>query len=269
MRIVMLGTGTAVKRRYERRGDAGIYVSAAGEHLVLDAGPGTMTRLAQVGVTYLDLTRVFLTHYHPDHCLDLVSILFAMRLPDPARRKPVWVYGPRGLRLLYRRLNTAFSGWIEPRSYRLTLSELESSTLHLGRLTVRTLPMRHSAPAVGYRIESPTGVLAYSGDTDVCREIVELGRGADVLILECSVTDERKVRGHLTPTECGRIAAEAGCRRLVLTHFYPVFEGYNIAARVRRAYRGPLTLAADFRELRVLRRRARRLYRSPATQARR
>ena len=92
-------------------------------------------------------------------------------------------------------------------------------------------------------------VLAYSGDTDAGEGIVRLGAGADTLILECSVTDERKVAGHLTPTECGQIAAASGCRRLVLTHFYPVFHGYDIRRRVRRAFRGPLTLARDFTRL--------------------
>ena len=87
--------------------------------------------------------------------------------------------------------------------------------------------------------------MVYSGDTDACEGIVELGRDADLLILECSMTDERKVAGHLTPTDCGQIAALASCRHLVLTHFYPVFEGYDIRARVRRSFSGRLTLARD------------------------
>ena len=65
------------------------------------------------------------------------------------------------------------------------------------------------------------------------------------------MTDGRKVSGHLTPSECGRIAAAAGCDHLVLTHFYPVFKGYDIRRRVRRFYRGPLTLAKDFTTLAV------------------
>ena len=106
--------------------------------------------------------------------------------------------------------------------------------------------MNHSAPALGYRLEARGKSFAYSGDTDYCRAVVDLGRRADVLILECAVPDERKVVGHLTPTACGRIADEAGCRHLVLTHFYPVFAGYNIRTRVRAQFRGRLTLARDF-----------------------
>ena len=65
------------------------------------------------------------------------------------------------------------------------------------------------------------------------------------------MTDERKVAGHLTPTECGQIAGAANCRHLALTHFYPVFKGYDIRKRVRRAFRGPLTLARDLTSFRL------------------
>jgi ribonuclease BN (tRNA processing enzyme) len=246
MRVVILGAGTAIP--VPRYSPAGVYVRVAKEHILLDAGAGSLQRLARLGVRFLDLDRVFLTHFHPDHCLDLVSILFAMRIPDPARRKPLTIYGPPGLKQLYRRLNTAFQGWITPRTYQLTLKELGEATLRFNGYTVRTKRMNHyAAKAVGYRIDAGRKSLAYSGDTDVCRGVAELGRDTDLFILECSVTDARKVEGHLTPTECGRIAQQAGCRHLVLSHFYPVFQNYDIRRRVRRSFRGRLTLARDFR----------------------
>ena len=281
MKVVFLGTGTGVP--VPTRGYAGIYVRAGREHVLLDAGPGTLRQLSRLGVTFLTLDRLFLTHFHPDHCLDLVSILFAMRLPaatipshplyaaqagipQPAvgspsaadtssaartvpprsRTTPFTIYGPRGLTQLYRKLNTAFHGWIAPRTYRLILKEIGETTLKLPGYIVRTKRMNHAGgQALGYRFEARGKSVVYSGDTDLCPAIVELGRAADLLILECSVTDERKVSGHLTPTECGRIAAQAGCKQLALTHFYPVFKGYDIRRRVRRAFRGPLVLARD------------------------
>ena len=254
MRVTVLGAGTAIPAT--DRSPSGIYVQIGREHVILDAGAGTLQRLQRIGVTFLDLDRIFLTHFHPDHCLDLVSILFAMRIPHPARRKPLTIYGPPGLRRLYRQLNTTFHGWIQPRTYRLTLKEIGQTTLRFNGYTVRTKPMSHSARALGYRLEAHRGEgqreagrkgrsLAYSGDTEYCRGIVELGREADLLILECSMTDERKVDGHLTPTACGRIAHEASCRPLVLTHFYPLFAGYDTRRRVRRHFRGAVTLAKD------------------------
>ncbi len=249
MKVVILGAGTAIPA--PGYSPAGVYVRIGREQVVLDAGAGSLQRLARLGVTFLDVDRLFLTHFHPDHCLDLVSFLFAMRLPEPARRKPLTVYGPPGLRALVRRLSAAFPTWLEPRTYRLRLVELGQTTLRLGGYTVRTARMQHSAPALAYRLEAHGRAVAYSGDTEICEGIVRLGRGADLLILECSVTDERKVAGHLIPSECGAIARAAGCRHLVLTHFSPVVLGYDIARRVRRAYHGRLSLARDFKAFRL------------------
>ena len=243
MRVVILGAGTAIPAT--GYSPAGIYVNAGREHLLFDAGPGTMQRLHAIGVTLWQLDRLFLTHYHVDHCLDLVSLLFASHIPRPMPRRPLTIYGPRGLAKLYRQLNGAFHRWLEPRSRRLRIQELDEERLQLPGYTVQSLRMNHSAPALGYRLEASGGSMAYSGDTDGCERVVQLGRKADLLILECSMPDRRKVAGHLTPTECGRIAAAAGCEHLVLTHFYPVFQGYDIRRRVRRSFRGRLTLARD------------------------
>ena len=250
MRVTILGAGTAIPAT--GRSPSGIYVRIGGEHVVLDAGAGTLQRLQRIGVTFLDLDRLFFTHFHPDHCLDLVSILFAMRIPWPARTKPLTIYGPRGLRRLYRQLNTAFQGWMTPKTYRLTIREIGPTSLRLKGYTVRTKRMNHyTTGALGYRLTAGGTSVTYSGDTDYCREIVQLGRGANLLILECSMTDERKVKGHLTPSECGRIAQEASCRRLALTHFYPFFKGYDTRGCIRRHFRGSLTLAKDLTTFRV------------------
>ena len=248
MRVVILGAGTAIPAH--EHSPSGIYVQAGREHVLLDAGAGTLQRLHAAGAPWQELDRVFLTHFHLDHCLDLASILFALRLPQVERRKTLTVYGPPGLKRLYRQLNRAFQGWISPRGFPLIFKELREATLKLHGYTVHSRPVRHyDTGAVGYRIDEAGKRLAYSGDTDVCEAVAELGRNAHALILECSVPDERKVDGHLTPSECGRLADAANCRHLVLTHFYPVFKGYDIRRRVRRFFRGRVTLARDFTSL--------------------
>ena len=266
MRVTILGAGTAIPAT--DRSPAGIYVQAGREHLLLDAGPGTLQRLHAAGGSFLHLDRIFLTHFHLDHCLDMATALFALRIPQPVRKKPLAIYGPRGLKALYRHLNSAFEGWLEPPVYRaghlaafpiqggqritgtpmyqLMIQELGEVTLKLPGYTVTCRKMDHyQTGAIGYRVQSDGKVVAYSGDTDTCPAIVELGRGADVLILECSMPDERKAGGHLTPSECGQIADAASCKHLVLTHFYPVFQGYDIRRRVRRFFKGRLTLGRD------------------------
>jgi len=248
-RVTIIGSGTGIP--VPERGYAGVLVQLANESWLLDAGPGTLKRLVELGVTYQTLDRVWLTHLHPDHSLDLASILFAMHIPSPARTKPLTVYGPPGLQAFANGLHALYPGMLTAESYALTVQELTPGLVQVGPVRVVIQPMRHSLTALGYRLEWQGKTVAYSGDTEYCDEIVQLGRAADVLILECSVTDERKVTGHLTPSECGRIAAEAQCQQLVLTHFYPIFEGYDILGRVRRYYAGPVELAHDLQSFQL------------------
>lgn len=249
MQVIVLGAGTSIPAK--GYSPAGLYVRVGREHLLIDLGPGTLQRLHMAGGYWQDVDRVFLTHFHVDHCLDLVTFLFAYRIPEPERRKPLTVYGPRGLARFYKQLNRVFHRWLEPKTYRLSLIELDETTIRIPSGLVRTKRMNHSTVALGYRVESRGKSLVYSGDTDTCESIVRLAQDTNVLILECSMPDSRKVPGHLTPTECGQIAARAHCRKLVLTHFYPVFAPGQIQRCVRRSYRGPLLLTRDFASFRV------------------
>ncbi|MGH7563039.1 MAG: MBL fold metallo-hydrolase, partial [Gemmatimonadota bacterium] len=95
-------------------------------------------------------------------------------------------------------------------------------------------------------------LIAYTGDTAECAEAVELARDADLLIAECSVADEDRVPGHLTPESVGRLAADASVRYLVATHFYPsalALGEAEIERRIRRHYTGPVALAIDGLEI--------------------
>jgi ribonuclease BN (tRNA processing enzyme) len=99
---------------------------------------------------------------------------------------------------------------------------------------------------VAFRLTGPGGKrLVYSGDTDYNEQLIELAQQADLLICESAFPEHRKVQGHLTPELAGAIAARAGVRRLMLTHFYPVCAQADIEAECRRTYSGPLILARD------------------------
>ncbi len=106
MKVIVLGSGTGCPSK--ERGSAGIYVEIGGRHLLFDAGPGSLRQLVRLGVSHLQLDRVYLTHFHPDHCLDVFAILFAMRHPYPPRTSPLLLAGPPGLKRLYASVNRAF-----------------------------------------------------------------------------------------------------------------------------------------------------------------
>ncbi|WP_169797091.1 MBL fold metallo-hydrolase, partial [Streptacidiphilus griseoplanus] len=87
--------------------------------------------------------------------------------------------------------------------------------------------------------------LAYSGDTGPCAELTELARGADLFLCEASFTDGKEDIPdlHLNGREAGRIAAEAGVGRLVLTHIPPWTDTERNVADARAEFDGPVDAA--------------------------
>jgi ribonuclease BN (tRNA processing enzyme) len=244
MELIILGSGTCVPSL--TRGSPGLLVRVGNELLVVDSGSGTLGRLLKTGVTYNDIDRLCYTHIHPDHTADLVPCLFACNYGDAPRKRELQIIAGGGFRRFFNNLKSVYHPWMEPQQYQLSICEVEADRLDFGGFSLITRPMKHTESSVGYRLETGAGrSITISGDTDYCRDIVELARGTDLLVLECSSPNRHKLEGHLTPEVAGRIATEAGCRRLLLTHFYPVCDQYDIAAECRTAYAGELILAED------------------------
>ncbi|OGP55933.1 MAG: hypothetical protein A2162_04975 [Deltaproteobacteria bacterium RBG_13_52_11b] len=78
-----------------------------------------------------------------------------------------------------------------------------------------------------------------------------MARQVDLLVLECSFPDAKKVEGHLTPSLAGRIAQESQCRKLLLTHLYPVCDRVDIVQECRRTYQGPIVLSEDLMKIEI------------------
>jgi ribonuclease BN (tRNA processing enzyme) len=208
-----------------------------------------------VGLEFRDLEWLFLSHFHPDHSGDLASLLFAARSPLYGRKKPLMIAGAVGLVAFHNRLCSVYGPWIHLDRELLSLREIDpsaSATLDLpcGRLV--TLAMAHTAASLGYRLETRHGaVLAYSGDTDYCVNAVVLAKDAHLFVCECSFPDHLKTAGHLSPRWAGRLAREARCRRLILTHLYPACDAVDVAAACREEYDGDILVAEDLMRLHI------------------
>lgn len=213
-----------------------------------------MRRLLEVGVTLNKLSYIFYSHLHPDHTGELVPFLFATKYPETYRRRtPFTIIAALGFADFYERLRYAYGEWIELAPGLLNIVELDTAGrdhLDCGLFDVDSMPMNHTQMSLAYRITEPGGrSVVYSGDTDVSDNLVTLARGVDVLICESAVPDDMKVAGHLTPSLAGRIASDAGVKKLVLTHFYPECDGVDLVEGCRKTYQGPLVLAEDLMEI--------------------
>jgi ribonuclease BN (tRNA processing enzyme) len=248
MEITILGSGTCVPSL--KRGSPGLTLHIGERILLFDSGTGTIERMLKRGITYLDLDVVFYTHTHPDHVADLVPLVFACEYGENPRRRDFPLIGGKGFKTYFQAIQEVYGRWLRPDQFQIHIREVHDDILDYDLFRVITKPMKHLPESVGYRVESHEGKsMAFSGDTDYCPNLVELARDVDVLVIESALPDEMKADGHLTPSLAGRIGREANCKKMVLTHLYPVCDTVDIAQQCKQEYEGELLIAEDLMEI--------------------
>ncbi len=242
--LIILGSGTGIPSL--RRASPGLVLMSENSRVLVDSGPGTLRRMLEVGITYRDIDLLLYTHTHPDHISELVPILFACRYGDLPRQKDLVGLGGPGFKDYFDALKKLYWPWIEPPSYHLAIKETSQTPFLFDKLKIFSKPMTHMPESVGYRIEFEDGrSLVISGDTDYCRNIIDLAFEVDLLVIECSFPDGNKIEGHLTPALAGRVGAESRCKKLLLTHLYPICDRFDMLKQCERVFKGEIILGED------------------------
>lgn len=186
MKAILLGTG-APPPNPSRRGPS-TFVSLGGEHVLVDAGSGVGVQLVQAGLRPYDWPRVFITHHHSDHTIDLGHLLITRWIAG--QNAPFEVWGPAGTRRQVAKLLDWLDWDIEVRrrhmhagrprpEVRVTDIE-EGRVTEIGGMTVSAFLVEHDpvTPAFGFRFDGGGRSLVVSGDTRPCENLVKWGRAS-------------------------------------------------------------------------------------------
>lgn len=247
MRITILGSGTCVPSL--ERSSCSVLVETCGKKILIDCGPGTMRRVLEAGHSVLEIDLILISHFHPDHCGELVNFLFSTKYPYDDQRKglPLKIAGGPGLLAFYSSLSAVYGDWMNSPTAAFGLEELNpgASIAICNDFIIEAGGVSHRPESIAFRIKAEDKSFVYSGDTDYSETLAVFARECDLFVCESAMPDGMKVPGHLTPSLAGKIAAFSGVRHLVLTHFYPECSDYDIENQCRISYSGKLTLARD------------------------
>src|SRR5215213_7192414 len=101
MEITVVGSGTVVPRLARRQ--SCVAVDAGGEAIVFDVGAGGMRGMLDVDLVPFAVDRIFFTHFHPDHTVDIVPLLFSMKYSAEGQRtRPLHLAGPEPFRRFWK-----------------------------------------------------------------------------------------------------------------------------------------------------------------------
>ena len=247
-RLILLGTGGGPRIIAPGRSKPANLLVINGVPYVVDCGEGVAHQVVQAGVPLNTLRYVFITHHHSDHDLDYGNLIYdgwAAGL-----RTPVDTYGPpptKAMTAAYWELNrfdieTRIADEGRPDLRKLvTAHEFDKPGLIMenGDVKVSAAQVRHPpiTQAYAYRFDAHDRSIVLSGDTAFSPELIELARGADVLVHEVMhlgglenllkrVPNAASLREHLLAShsvteDVGKVAAAAGVKTLVLTHLVP------------------------------------------------
>lgn len=210
--------------------------------VLIDLGSGALGTLQQY-VDPLTLDAVLLSHLHPDHYFDISGLYVVWKYHPSGPQERIPVFGPSGVA---RQAARAYGLPKEPgMSAEFDFREYDDAPIRLGPFTIKAVRVVHPVPAYGMRVEVGGRTLAYSGDTGPCSALVDLAKGADLLLAEAAFVEggDNPADLHLTGTEAGRAAHDAGVGRLVLTHIPPWHDREVALAEARSTYSGPIELA--------------------------
>ena len=145
--IIFLGTGGSwptVKRNV-----TSIAVKRGSEVILFDCGEGTQRQFQKSKLSYMQISKIFITHFHGDHFLGIPGLIQTMQLND--RDKPLHIYGPKGTIKLTNQLLSL--GYFKP-NYEIIAHEIdEGSILDFDEYIIRVIRVKHGIPALAYCID--------------------------------------------------------------------------------------------------------------------
>ncbi len=237
--IIILGSGTLSSLPW--RNPSGYFLQNGNRRAIMDMGPGILRRISQAGINVTDIDTVFLSHFHPDHCADLIPFLLSRFLADPDCNSRLQVVGPAGLSDWFEYTVRDQGRWLERRPLLLEPGE---SGLDWAEYRIRAFPTGHTSAAVAFRFDGEISFF-YSGDTPFSEPLMDWLKGCRYGILECSFPETREQAAHLSARQAGLFAARVGLERVYLTHIYPENDTIDLALRVARYFGGQVVVTED------------------------
>jgi ribonuclease BN (tRNA processing enzyme) len=295
--ILFLGTAGGPPLRLDRSEPSTLLI-VDGRPYLIDCGIGTMRRMLRAGVESEHVRTIFFTHLHADHDLGLADVMANdfFRQGTAGRAETINIYGPPQTKELvdaaFHFISVGFRPFVNfpPRtdgSYQSPFLghefDRDGAIFQDDKIRVTAAENSHYAlmPAArrvqfksfSYRIQTPHGVVVFTGDTGPSRAVERLARGADVLVAEASGRDPQDVEHftasmaarshwsaqqarafrkhfeaeHLDTHEIGQLAAKAEVKAVLLYHYGPQNKADQAAyvTGVRESFSGPVFAPDD------------------------
>ncbi|MFT5194097.1 MAG: ribonuclease BN (tRNA processing enzyme) [Cellvibrionaceae bacterium] len=262
-KLVILGTGTPSLQTNRYQSSAALIVND--QPYIVDCGSGSLQRQMDaraMGMTAFDfpkLTRLFITHLHPDHTLGIPAFIISNWVKG--RTETLQIYGPKGIAKIAKGTLDMFAEGIEEHKQSgsnplgeiaLEVIEHEDGIIYTDeRVSVEAFRVDHGGlETYGLKFVTPDKVVVFSADTCALPIMAEMAKGCDMLVHSayCQAGlkklppswDHYFATMHTSGKALGAIANQAQPKLLVLTHQI-MFNGMEPADLIKEVREGGFT----------------------------
>lgn len=290
MKIIFLGTGSMIPT--PQRNHPSTLISYKNENILVDCGESTQLQLKKAKIFPTKITKILITHWHPDHILGLPGMIATLGASN--YQKELEIYGPKNTKKFF---NNLFKAYIPPSKIKHKVIEIKKRKFFENQdFILEALSLKHSCPCLGYsfiekdrrninlnylkkyklkqhpilkelkkgkditwkgkKIKAKLATKVIKGkkitiitDTLENKNIIELAKNSDILIIEATHLDKLKERTkefmHLTSKQSALIAKKAKVKKLILTHFSQRYKDVKELEKEAKKYFKNITAAED------------------------
>ena len=290
MQLTILGSGTPGLSSTQY--GSSYVVSIGSDRLMFDCGPAATYKLLKLGIAPSEIGYLFFTHHHYDHNVDYPGFLLSRWDTGYGDVSKLQVFGPEHTEQLTTRLIDPESGAFAPdiqarinhpvsaRGFQqrggklprkpptVAAQDIGPGSVCAGNgWEVIATATRHVQPwleSLAYRLNSTEGSIVFTGDAGPGENLNQLARGADTLVSMCHMpqSDVRPEErdSNLGTITAGRVAQEAGVKRLVMVHHTRAIGAETLGAprpggteravaEVASVFGGEIVLGKEFLEI--------------------
>ncbi len=254
MKLEVLGSGTGIIRK--ERSSPAFLLEMDGIKMLFDCGWKAASYLADIEYPLHDLDHIFLSHPHADHSVGLPTILQSIHISNsypsyPKRDKLLTLHGFSEIEEFIASIKKF--QYPEQPNYPFkveTYHDGDQKEFNGLKVKTRVVPHVEYFTNVAFRVEKDQESFVYSGDCGYNQSLIELAQGADILLCEMCIPSSQAGRpNHLSPLECGQIAAQAGVRTLVVFHLYDNIPEAEARAEIGKHFSGKVVIPQDLEQV--------------------
>jgi ribonuclease BN (tRNA processing enzyme) len=231
---------------------SGYLVETANTKLLVDCGSGVFGKLRE-RIDYAEIDAVVISHFHGDHCLDLMPFAYALTYSprwssaNPAPR-PRLIVPSGGGDLLCQIASLLGPGETIVDAFEVIEYEPQQ-LVSAGDFELGFCLVPHYIPtfAISVTAAGEEGRFTFGADCGPSQALIDFAHGSDLLLIESTLRtgDDEEPRGHLTATEAGEHGRAANVGQLVLTHISDELDQALSVAEASAAFGGEVTLASE------------------------